>query len=293
VSLPAAEAEATVAGRARRVSALAPNQPAWRILVVDDTAVNRMVLTRLLDQVGFEVREASCGEEALASWRSWKPHLIWMDWRMSGVDGLEATRRIRAEERERGAPRTPIIALSASALDHERGAILAAGCDDFVAKPFREATIFAKLREHLGVEYVEEDVEVAEPAAEADVAPPRDANVLLVDDDWICREIATEALRGNGVGVTAAASGSEALELLAGEKFDLVLMDLQMPAMSGVETVRRIRSNPENARIPIIAMSADTFDGDVARLTEARMDDYITKPVDPDALLATVRRWLK
>jgi signal transduction histidine kinase/CheY-like chemotaxis protein/ligand-binding sensor domain-containing protein len=290
VDLPAADAASETIDT-RRVSALAPNQPTKRILVVDDTAINRTVLSRLLAQVGFEVREASNGEEAIAAWRSWKPHLIWMDWRMSGMDGLEATRRIRAEERTNGAQRTPILALSASALDHERGEILAAGCDEFVAKPFRESTIFAKLRDHLGVEYIYEDVSVAPPtpAAVAEVGGPT-PNVLVVDDDWICREVATEILRGNGVGVTTAASGGEALDLLDRTRVDLVLMDLQMPTMSGVETARRIKS--ARARLPIIAMSADTLDGDSTRLSETGMDDYLMKPVEPDALLATVRRWL-
>jgi len=294
VDLPAADA-VSEAIDTRRVSALAPNQPTKRILVVDDTAINRTVLSRLLAQVGFDVREASNGEEAIAAWRSWKPHLIWMDWRMSGMDGLEATRRIRAEERTNGARRTPILALSASALDHERGEILAAGCDEFVAKPFRESTIFAKLRDHLGVEYVYDSgaapASGAETtAAEAAAAPPNGVNVLVVDDDWICREVATEILRGNGVGVTTAASGGEALELLDRTRVDLVLMDLQMPTMSGVETARRIKST--RARLPIIAMSADTLDGDSTRLSETGMDDYLMKPVEPDALLATVRRWL-
>ena len=291
VDLPAADA-ASEAIDTQRVFALAPNQSPKRILVVDDTAINRTVLSRLLAQVGFEVREASTGEEAIAMWRNWKPHLIWMDWRMSGMDGLAATRRIRDEERTSGAKRTPILALSASALDHERGEILAAGCDEFVAKPFRESTIFAKLRDHLGVEYIYEDISVEPPipaaAAEVGGSTP---NILVVDDDWICREVATEILRGNGVGVTTAASGGEALELLDRTRFDLVLMDLQMPTMSGIETARRIKS--ARARLPIIAMSADTLDGDSTRLSETGMDDYVMKPVEPDALLATVRRWLK
>jgi signal transduction histidine kinase/DNA-binding response OmpR family regulator/ligand-binding sensor domain-containing protein len=286
ISLPAAEAEA-VAVDTRRVAAVTTPK---RILVVDDTAINRSVLTQLLALVGFEVREAANGEEAIEQWRSWKPHLIWMDWRMSGMDGLEATRRIRAEEKD---ARTPIIALSASALDHERGEILAAGCDEFVAKPFREATIFATLQKYLGVEYVYEESPIGPIGPIRPRGPigqePAPANVLLVDDDWICREVATEILRGSGVGVTTASSGGEALEFLDRTRFDLVLMDLQMPTMSGVETARRIKSNPASARIPIIAMSADTVDG----LAETGMDDYLLKPVEPDALLAKVRRWLR
>ena len=264
VRLP--ETAALPAVEARRVTALAPGQPEYRVLVVDDTDVNRTVLCRLLAQVGFQVREASNGVDALDVWRSWKPHLIWMDKRMAGIDGLEVTRRIRAEEK---GTHTPIIALSASALDHERGEILAAGCDDFVAKPFREATIFEKLQQHLGVRYASE------------------GNVLLVDDDRICREVAVEILRGTGVGVTAVASGREALDLLAKDRFDLVLMDLQMPEMGGIEAARRIRANPATARLPIIAMTAED-----ERPAGSGMDDYVGKPVEPGALTDVLRRWL-
>jgi len=275
IELPIAivEKDASAEGR---VAHIAPEFTGTRILVVDDTKLNRVVLTTLLSKVGFDVREASNGEEALALWREWKPQLIWMDKRMPGMDGLEVTRRIRAEEKE---GRTPILALSASALDHERGEILAAGCDDFVAKPFREKVILAKIREHVGVQYV------------CEVTPSTNGgnNVLLVDDDWICREVASEILRGNGVDVTTASSGTQALEILKKSRFDLVLMDLHMPDMGGVETTRRIRANPGTARIPIIAMSADTFDGD---LSKTGMNDHVLKPVEPTSLTAVVKRWL-
>jgi two-component system sensor histidine kinase/response regulator len=249
----------------------------------------------LLSGVGFLVREAASGDKALALWRDWKPQLIWMDKRMSGLDGLEVTRRIRAEEKSQGARRTPIIALSASALEHERGEILAAGCDDFTAKPFRESMIFDKLREHLGVRYVYDDViEGASAAGSPSPAlesPANGAHVLLVDDDWICREVATEILRANGVGVTSASSGSEALSLLGSTRFDLVLMDLRMPEMGGIEAARRIKANPETARVPIIAMSADRLD-EAESLSDTGMDDYVNKPVEPDALVEILRRWL-
>jgi signal transduction histidine kinase/CheY-like chemotaxis protein/ligand-binding sensor domain-containing protein len=289
VALPEAAAK-TAAIDERRVVSFAPGQTPVRILVADDTPVNRVVLTRLLSQVGFEVREAVNGEEAVSIWRNWKPHLIWMDWRMAGMDGLEATRRIRAEEKTSGAKRTPILALSASALDHERGQILAAGCDEFVAKPFREATIFAKIAQFVGVEYVYEQDQPA--AARPAPRETTDARVLIVDDDWVCREVAVEALRVANIGATAASSGTEALELLKTKRFDLVLLDLQMPDMSGVETARRIKADPGTARLPLIAMSADTFDGEPARLAETGMDDYVGKPVQPELLASVVGRWL-
>ncbi|HEX3580797.1 MAG TPA: response regulator [Thermoanaerobaculia bacterium] len=278
ISLPEAAAGALVIAKdRRRVARLAPGHDAVRILVVDDTPLNRMVLAKLLVSVGFEVRDAGSGNEALHVWETWQPHLIWMDKRMHGLDGLEVTRRIRAREKAERRKRVPILALSASALEHERGEIIEAGCDDFVPKPYRESTIFAKIREHLGVRYIYEDE-----------APPLSAegrSVLLVDDDSICRQIAQELLRGYGISVTSATNGREALDLAEKQTFDLVLMDLRMPGMDGIETTRRMKAIHGMDRIPIIAMSAEPANHD-------GMDDAITKPLEPEALDATLRRWL-
>jgi signal transduction histidine kinase/DNA-binding NarL/FixJ family response regulator len=155
VALPATEeAVETAAAAARRVLGLAEGQGRPRILIADDVADNRDLLRGLLESAGFEVRGASTGEEALQAWREWHPRFIWMDKRMPVLDGLEATRRIRADEQTQGLARVPILALSASALEHERADVLAAGCDDFVSKPFREDVIFARMADHLGLRYL-------------------------------------------------------------------------------------------------------------------------------------------
>ena len=295
IKLPEAEAEAERAD-AREVRGLASGHPPIRILVVDDTAVNRLVLTQLLTQAGFETREAANGEEALTAWRSWKPHLIWIDKRMPDMDGLEVTRRIRREEKTSGG-HTPIIALSASALDHERDEILAAGCDEFVSKPFRTSTIFEKIREYLGVTYEYEEHPIRDAVVDAgtgSLQPVRSgtAQILVVDDDPICRDVASEILRDNGVGVTTVSNGPEALHLLESERFDLVMVDLRMPVMSGTEIARRIRANPHHDRLPIIAMSADSADDDTIPRAHSGIDDHVSKPVDPDAIAAILAKWL-
>ncbi len=135
----------------RRVIALEPNQPPYRILIVDDRWENRQLLLKMLHPLGFELREASNGIEALEIWESWQAHLIWMDMRMPLMDGYEATQRIKATTKGQA---TAIIALTASALEEERAVILSAGCDDFLRKPFREADIFDIMNEHLGVRYI-------------------------------------------------------------------------------------------------------------------------------------------
>jgi CheY-like chemotaxis protein len=164
LALPATEASSSRADP-RRVVGLAPGLGPYRILVVDDSADNRTVLARLLAKVGgFEVREAATGAEAIAVFAEQRPHLTWMDLRMDGVDGIAATQAIRSRETAEGWPRAAIVALSASAFDRDREWLLASGCDDFVAKPYREAAIFDALAKHLGARFVREGEGSGRPA---------------------------------------------------------------------------------------------------------------------------------
>ncbi|MEA5535533.1 PAS domain S-box protein [Crocosphaera sp. XPORK-15E] len=140
----------------RRVIALAPDQPQYRILVVDDRLESRILLVKLLSSLGFNVRQASNGQQALDTWETWEPHLIWMDMRMPVIDGYKATQRIKATMKGQA---TVIIALTASAFEEERNLVLSAGCDDFMRKPFREEVLWEKIAQHLGVRYLYEDVE--------------------------------------------------------------------------------------------------------------------------------------
>ena len=138
----------------RKVIGLAPNQPEYRILVVDDRADNCLVIDRLLSPLGILVREARNGQEAIAVWEDWQPHLIWMDMQMPVMNGYEATRKIKAHPLGK---QTVIVALTASAFEEERKTILGAGCDDFMRKPFEAKILFAKMEELLGVRYIYEE----------------------------------------------------------------------------------------------------------------------------------------
>ncbi|MFN8595073.1 MAG: ATP-binding protein [Anaerolineae bacterium] len=158
----------------RRVVKLEDGQPAYRLLVVDDRDVSRRLLVKLLEPLGFQVREAADGREALDVWEHWQPHLIWMDMRMPIMDGHEATRRIKATPQGQA---TIIVALTASAFQDDRAVILADGCDDFVRKPYRDDEIFDRLVRHLGVRFVYETESLVEQAESsslgehAEVAP--------------------------------------------------------------------------------------------------------------------------
>ena len=134
----------------RRVTGLAPGQGQIRVLVVDDKADNRRLLLGMLEPVGFSLREAANGMEALKEWRDWHPHLILMDIVMPTMDGHEATRRLREEPDGR---EVKVVALSASAFDEDRDAVMATGADDFVRKPVIFEDLLATIASHLDIAY--------------------------------------------------------------------------------------------------------------------------------------------
>ncbi|HEY9608263.1 hybrid sensor histidine kinase/response regulator [Allocoleopsis sp.] len=150
----------------RRVIALEPNQPRYRILIVDDKPLNRQLLVKLLNPFGFELREATNGKEAVEIWDEWEPHLIWMDMRMPVMDGYEATKQIKSTTKGQA---TAVIALTASVLEEERAVVLSTGCDDFLRKPFREEEIFAAMHKHIGVHYLYEEPTAQTAVSQTDI----------------------------------------------------------------------------------------------------------------------------
>ncbi|OUC11754.1 MAG: hypothetical protein B0A82_26560 [Alkalinema sp. CACIAM 70d] len=175
-----------------RIIGLQVSQPTYRLLIVEDNCENRQFLVQLLRSIGFEVQEAENGQEAIAVWQQWRPHLVWMDIRMPIMDGYEATRQIRALEAKEDSPlssaKTKILALTASAFEDERAAILASGCDDLVCKPITEEILFDKMAEHLEIRYVYDEgslstvssQEIANEIVSVD-------NVESLSLDWITR----------------------------------------------------------------------------------------------------------
>jgi signal transduction histidine kinase/CheY-like chemotaxis protein len=160
--------EVVPVSRQREVVAIAPHQPTYRLLVVDDRGTNRKFLMDLLTPLGFEVQDAANGQEAWEKWNQWHPHLIFMDMRMPVMDGYEATQRIKGHLNGQA---TVIIALTASAFESDREIILAKGCDDFLRKPVKKDLVFEKLRQHLGIVFVYQDTPESQdsPPALADL----------------------------------------------------------------------------------------------------------------------------
>ncbi len=186
----------------QRVIGLEPGREMHRILVVDDTKANRLLLVKLLEPLSFEVREATNGLEGLAIWESWQPHLVFMDTRMPVMSGLEAIRQIRAKEKalidcrdtaryteesissnSRFRQATVIIVVTASVFEEKRGEILATGADDLVHKPFSEEIIFEKISQHLEVLYLYENLHQS-------ITAPRKFNAGRKQDSFFLNKLA-------------------------------------------------------------------------------------------------------
>ncbi len=149
----AEDSEIEDTSRSRRVIGLAPDQPSFRILVVEDLLESRKLLVKLLQTVGFEVKEASDGKQGVELFNSWHPDLIWMDMRMPVMDGYEATKQIKQAE---AGGKTIVIALTAHAFEEERQEVLNSGCDDFIRKPYVEEELFTAMEKQLGVRFIYE-----------------------------------------------------------------------------------------------------------------------------------------
>ena len=168
----------------RKVLGLAPDQPIYKILAVDDKSVNRQLLIKLLAPLGFEIKESSNGKEAITVWDEWEPHLIFMDMRMPVMDGYEATKYIKYTTKGNA---TAIIALTASVLEEEKAIVLSVGCDDFLRKPFKEQVIFEALTKHLGVQYIYEnlaDDNLVNDGSKPMLASTDLAILKLMSDEW-------------------------------------------------------------------------------------------------------------
>lgn len=279
----------------RRAADRGTNFRGRRALVVDDHATARSIMVAMAIGLGFEVRAAATGEEAVDEARRADPpfDVVLMDWRLPGIDGIEAGRRIRALE----LPRPPeVLLITAYGREELLGSGDAGDLRGPLLKPVSPSTLFDHLAHILGL---------AAPRDRAGEECPTErltwpgARVLLVEDNEVNREVAIEILADRGLEVSAAVDGAaavsavrEALEAGLDPPFEAVLMDVQMPEVDGYEATRRIRELPGLGRLPIIAMTANAVQGDRERCLAAGMDDYVAKPIDVDELYATLARWI-
>ncbi len=163
---------------------LEDNGLTYRILIVDDSYNNRQVVLQLLESIGFDVKEAANGREAIAVWQDWQPHLIFMDLEMPVMDGYEATKKIKLKQED-----TIIIALTASFIDNESAFISNSGCDDLIAKPFHVSDLLAKLEKYLHVRYLYQADEANQNIEGMQVDPPvvelTPEQLEMMTEEWL------------------------------------------------------------------------------------------------------------
>jgi len=264
------------------------------ILIVDDNENARNLLIEMLSSNGLAAKAVSSGEEALAAIKAasddGKPFdLVLMDYRMPGIDGIEASRRIKAQ---RTISRVPaVLMVSVFGREEAIGGIVDHELDGFLNKPVNESLLIESIATIFGVkpDYPEHDSWSASGGFPAELIGRR---VLLVEDNGLNRDLASELLSDLGIEVSVALNGREAVDRVAAKPIDLVLMDIQMPVMDGLTATKLIRADARFSKLPILAMTAHAMSGDRERSLDAGMDDHITKPIDPNRLLAALIRWM-
>jgi two-component system sensor histidine kinase/response regulator len=261
-----------------------------KTLIVDDNASAREVLEDLLATVGGEIEQVASGAEAIDAVKqadAVRPFdLVLLDWRMPGLDGVETARRIRADSSLKRVP--AIVIVTAFGREEVHAEAEGAGVDGFLVKPVNRSMLVDMLVEIFAPEQ-------RAAAREAITATSYDLNglrVLLVEDNAINQQIAVELLEGVGVSIDVANNGREALNMLLADggdtRYDLVLMDLQMPEMDGYQATTHIRATPSLAGLPILAMTAHATAEERDRCLAAGMRGHIAKPVDPELLYRTL-----
>ncbi|HWU69703.1 MAG TPA: response regulator, partial [Stenotrophobium sp.] len=273
-----------------------------RVLVVDDNPVAREILVTIATEFGVDVDTASGGGQALvmiaeaAAAAGGHPYdVVLMDWKMPTMDGVEAIRRLQEYTAMTAFP--AVIMVTAHGRDEALAVAAESGVrvNAVLTKPVTFSSLFDAVVEALGKGRVV-DSRVHRKAERDNEALRRlhGARVLLVEDNDVNQELAEEILTQAGLQVVVAGHGQEALDILARDsRFDGVLMDCQMPVMDGYEAARAIRTQPELAGLPIIAMTANAMIGDREKVIDAGMIDHIAKPLHVAEMLATLAKWIR
>lgn len=265
------------------------------MLVVDDNPTSREILTTMMTAFGFETVPAASAGEGLAELEnasgSQPFDLVIMDWRMPGMDGIEAGRRIKNHPSLSKVP--AVILITAYGRQEIIKQVEKAGFEGFLLKPVSPSVLFDAVMQAFG-KISDDPYRRLDPSADdAPVAPRLDGSrLLVVEDNDINRQVAQEILAGAGAMVSLAADGKEALDVLARERFDAVLMDIQMPVMDGYTATREIRQTMGLTNLPVIAMTAHAMAGDREKSIGAGMNAHINKPIDPDEMVSVLRQWI-
>jgi two-component system, sensor histidine kinase and response regulator len=267
-----------------------------KVLVADDRSLDREILKGALAAMSFQVTTVNSGQEVLQELleRGGTYDVVLLDWRMPDMDGVETARRIKARLKS---PRIPkILLITAYGREEVIHQVEDLGLDGFLLKPVNDSILFDAFMQAFGHERQTLPGAADSPQVirESD-STLSGARVLLVEDNEINQQVAQEILEGFGLIVEIAEDGRRATEMLieGGDRFHAVLMDLQMPHMDGYAATEFIRHRLYNVSLPIIAMTAHALLSEREHCLKAGMNDYVSKPVDPRELLATLVRWIK
>lgn len=271
-----------------------------RVLVVDDNATNRTVLHHYMAAWEIESEEVADGPQGLTCLRAavaeGRPYdIAILDYQMSGMDGLELTRAIRAEGQFAA---LKLVLLTSIVQRGEVEQARQAGIEAYLTKPIRPTQLSACLSLVLGQDPTVERTAPVPLVTAHTVAAEQNGQrplVLVVEDNTFNQKLAVWLLEKLGYRADVAANGQEAVEAVKRVPYTGVFMDCQMPEMDGFEATHIIRQQeiaaPGRRRMPIIAMTANAIQGDRERCLAAGMDDYLTKPITPEALRAALDRW--
>ncbi len=270
-----------------------PAHRARRALIVDDNDTSRDVLGVMLRQGGWQPQEAASGEAALielaAAARRDEPFdLVLMDWRMPGMDGIETARRIKQDASLGHTP--AILMITAFGREQVLAKAREVGLEGFLVKPVSASVLNDSLAELFGG--APASAALGHDGSGSLPEALRGRRILLVEDNAINRELATELLQDLGLVVEIAVNGREGVERALAEPFDLVLMDIQMPEMDGLTAAHKLREEADLATLPILAMTAHAMSGDREKSLAAGMNDHVTKPIDPRRLVEVLTQWL-
>ncbi|WP_459915504.1 PAS domain-containing hybrid sensor histidine kinase/response regulator [Desulfocicer niacini] len=269
-------------------------------LVVDDNRTARELLVSMLKSFGMEVDSAPDGQTAIDLLENSLEHppcydVVLLDWIMPGMDGIETARRIKSHE---GLDRTPtMLMVTAKAREEVQMAATETGIKAFLLKPVYTSVMYNTLQESMGLAPAS-PVDPLGPGARTDVPLStameniRGANILLVEDNAINQEVARAFLEDVGMVVDIADNGQACLDIIDKKTFDLILMDIQMPVLDGLETTRIIRNEKKRPHLPIIAMTAHAMAGDQEKSLRAGMNGHLNKPVNPARLYEVLQQFI-
>ena len=261
-----------------------------RCLIVDDNATNRRILEEIVRSWDMLPTCCGSGADALVALKTGTENgqrleLVLTDINMPGMDGFTLIEAMRADE---NLADTTVIILTSGDRPNDAARAEKLGVAQRLLKPVKQSELFDAIASALGME-------VAEPGASGQEEAPalaRPLKILLAEDSLVNQRLAVGLLERHGHEIIVANNGQEAINALDKQSFDLVLMDVQMPELDGLEATRRIRTQEQktgNGRVPIIAMTAHALKGDRERCLEAGMDEYVSKPIRERQLLAAIR----